>query len=43
MGFTGVKLISHLREEGTQSEEKIVTKRKHIKKQLKKIRKKRAS
>jgi hypothetical protein len=25
MGSTGVKLISHLGEEGTQSEEKIVT------------------
>jgi hypothetical protein len=36
MGPTGVKLISHLGEEETQSEEKIVTKRKHVTKELKK-------
>jgi hypothetical protein len=36
MGSKGVKLISHLGDEGTQSKEKIVTKRKHITKHLKK-------
>jgi hypothetical protein len=34
-----VKLISHLGEEGTQSEEKIVTKRTPVTEELKKIRK----